>query len=87
MESALKICHFRDKRSIEIWAPSTAMLKKSELLKTCYEMVGDLVYKTWSCYRGLEKHYGSCESCVNRRRAFIETGIPDKTEYLEPPEV
>ncbi|MEM1928296.1 MAG: 7-cyano-7-deazaguanine synthase [Acidilobaceae archaeon] len=84
LESALKICHFRDKRSIEIWTPSMALLRKSDLLKICYEMIGDLVYKTWSCYRGLEKHCGSCESCINRRRAFEEAGIPDKTEYLEP---
>ncbi|MEM4553113.1 MAG: 7-cyano-7-deazaguanine synthase [Ignisphaera sp.] len=83
IESALKICHFRDRRGIEVWTPSIAMLKKSELLKMCYNTVGDLVYRTWSCYKGLEKHCGTCESCINRRKAFKEAGIPDKTEYLE----
>jgi 7-cyano-7-deazaguanine synthase len=37
--------------------------------------------ETWSCYRGGEKHCGKCGTCVERREALAEAGIPDPTEY------
>ena len=36
---------------------------------------------TWSCYRGGDKHCGKCGTCVERREALAEAGIPDPTEY------
>ncbi|KAA3635812.1 MAG: 7-cyano-7-deazaguanine synthase QueC [Calditrichaeota bacterium] len=38
--------------------------------------------KTWSCYKGLEKHCGSCGTCIERREAFLNAGITDPTEYI-----
>jgi 7-cyano-7-deazaguanine synthase len=62
-------------------------MAKHELLKVCYDLVGDIVYETWSCYLSYEKHCGKCESCINRARAFKEAGLLDKTEYIERPRV
>lgn len=37
--------------------------------------------KTYSCYRGLEKHCGRCGTCRERRQALADAGIVDTTEY------
>jgi 7-cyano-7-deazaguanine synthase len=37
--------------------------------------------ETWSCYRGGDKHCGKCGTCVERREALAEAGIPDPTDY------
>ena len=39
--------------------------------------------ETWSCYRGGDKHCGKCGTCVERREALAEAGIPDPTDYEE----
>src|ERR1700751_3762950 len=37
--------------------------------------------KTWSCYKGCSLHSVTCGTCVERREAFIDAGIPDPTAY------
>ena len=39
--------------------------------------------ETWSCYRGGDRHCGKCGTCVERREALAEAGIPDPTDYEE----
>lgn len=39
--------------------------------------------RTWSCYKGGEKHCGKCGTCVERKEAFALAGVPDPTEYEE----
>jgi len=39
--------------------------------------------KTWSCYKGGAVHCGTCGTCVERREAFIDAGLPDPTTYLD----
>ena len=36
---------------------------------------------TWSCYKGGEKHCGTCGTCVERKEAFELAGVIDPTEY------
>jgi 7-cyano-7-deazaguanine synthase len=37
--------------------------------------------KTWTCYKGLEKHCGKCPTCIERREAFHLAKVQDPTEY------
>lgn len=37
--------------------------------------------KTYSCYKGGEKHCGKCGTCVERKEAFAAAGIEDPTQY------
>ncbi len=37
--------------------------------------------KTYSCYKGGEKHCGKCGTCVERKEALHDAGIDDFTEY------
>jgi 7-cyano-7-deazaguanine synthase len=39
--------------------------------------------RTWTCYRGGEKHCGTCNSCRERRKAFSDAQVEDRTEYAE----
>jgi len=36
---------------------------------------------TWSCYQGGDKHCGACGTCIERREAFLMSGLDDPTEY------
>ncbi|MDE7413864.1 MAG: 7-cyano-7-deazaguanine synthase QueC [Muribaculaceae bacterium] len=36
---------------------------------------------TYSCYKGGEHHCGVCGTCVERKEAFQEAGVPDPTCY------
>lgn len=55
-------------------------LDKTEIVKLGHDL-GVPFDKTWSCYRGLDKHCGVCPTCRSRRQGFINADIYDPTEY------
>ena len=69
------------KGDVEIKAPLIEFNKKDivELGKEL-DVPMELSY---SCYDGGSIHCGICESCIRRKRAFIEAGIEDKTTYIK----
>lgn len=64
---------------IKIVAPYTSISKADIAAKG--KQIGVDYTKTWSCYRGEEKHCGKCGTCVERKEALQLAGIEDLTEY------
>ena len=71
------------RKKIEIWSPYREGLSKSDLLKKGEIVLGNSIFRTWSCYSNKKLHCGVCESCNNRKIAFEKAGIIDKTKYLK----
>lgn len=64
---------------VDILAPYTD-ITKTDIARRGGEIGVDFS-KTYSCYKGGEKHCGKCGTCSERREAFAEAGIPDPTIY------
>jgi 7-cyano-7-deazaguanine synthase len=87
-ESDLDAINLGLRKRIEIWCPAKENIHKNQLVKIGYDLLGDKLFDTWSCYsdesrNSLNKpvHCGACESCINRKSSFDEANIPDKTVY------
>jgi 7-cyano-7-deazaguanine synthase len=70
------------RKKIKIWSPFMDNLSKSDLLEKGYRELGEQIFKSWSCYKNGKIHCGKCESCNNRKLAFVKSKILDKTRYL-----
>jgi 7-cyano-7-deazaguanine synthase len=79
------------RQKITVWSPAMDGMDKSKLLSVGYKIMGDDIFKTWSCYsEGVKSisstdilHCGICESCINRKIAISKAGIKDKTHYAK----
>jgi 7-cyano-7-deazaguanine synthase len=78
------------RQKITVWSPAMDGMDKSKLLSVGYKIMGDEIFKTWSCYsKGVKTistnilHCGICESCINRKIAISKAGIKDKTHYAK----
>lgn len=67
--------------NVKINAPYTG-ITKTDIAKRGAALGVDYS-KTWSCYKGGEKHCGKCGTCVERKEAFREAGVSDPTVYEE----
>ena len=70
------------RKKIKLWSPFMDNLSKSDLLRKGYKELGEQIFKSWSCYANTKIHCGKCESCNNRKLAFLEAKILDKTKYM-----
>lgn len=66
---------------INVFAPYTSY-SKTDIAKIG-KKIGIDYSKTYSCYKGGEKHCGKCGTCVERKEALRDAGIDDRTEYEE----
>ena len=64
---------------LNIEAPFVGM-EKADIVRLG-ERLGVPFGETWSCYKGGSVHCGVCSSCRERKRAFIDAGVPDPTGY------
>lgn len=64
---------------VRIEAPYTK-ISKTDVAKIG-KRIGIDYSKTYSCYKGGEKHCGKCGTCVERKEALRDAGIEDTTEY------
>ncbi|MBZ9571050.1 7-cyano-7-deazaguanine synthase QueC [Methanobrevibacter sp. TMH8] len=64
---------------IEIKAPLIDLNKKE--IVELGKKINAPMNISYSCYTGKNNHCGICESCVRRKRAFIEANIEDPTNY------
>ncbi|MEU1752853.1 7-cyano-7-deazaguanine synthase QueC [Micromonospora matsumotoense] len=51
------------------------------------DVIGVPFAATWSCYKGGQRHCGTCGTCVERREAFEVAGVTDPTAYVTTSEV
>lgn len=59
-------------------------LSKAEIVRKGMGL-GAPLGQTWSCYQGVEKACGDCDSCLLRLRGFALAGLEDPIDYARRP--
>lgn len=79
MAKALLLCDFHP---IELLRPfvSPVGYSKADIVKLGAAL-GVPFEKTYSCYKGGEKHCGRCGTCTERKESFQLAGVKDPTSY------
>jgi 7-cyano-7-deazaguanine synthase len=62
-------------RPVRVQAPFVSR-SKADIVRRGVELGVDFS-RTWSCYRGVPPSCGTCPTCVERRTAFRDAGVPD----------
>ena len=76
MNSAMTAGTYED---VKLAAPYTN-ITKGDIVRRGAKLGVDYS-KTYSCYRGKERHCGRCGTCQERKEAFEQAGIIDPTNY------
>jgi 7-cyano-7-deazaguanine synthase len=66
---------------VRIEAPFSGFDKR-QIARTGRELGFDFT-KTWSCYKGLDVHCGTCATCLERKYALEYEAGKDPTRYME----
>ncbi|HEV8202199.1 MAG TPA: 7-cyano-7-deazaguanine synthase QueC [Candidatus Polarisedimenticolia bacterium] len=69
----------RPETRLEVLTP-LLHLSKGEIVRAGVKTSAPL-HLTWSCYTGLDRACGRCESCRLRLKGFDEAGVPDPIPY------
>ena len=79
MDRAAALCDWHKVRILRPFIEKTKgeIVRLGAKLKVPFE-------RTWSCYKGGERHCGKCGTCVERREAFRVAGVSDPTHYATP---
>lgn len=78
VHAAARVC---DARPLAVLAPFVAW-SKADIVRRAVALNVPLA-RTWSCYAGGAVHCGRCGTCLDRRAAFADAGLPDPTEYAD----
>jgi len=65
--------------NVSLYAPYTNISKEDIVRRGA--ALGIDYAKTYSCYKGGERHCGTCGTCSERKEAFRAAGVPDPTKY------
>lgn len=76
LDRAMRLCDWRE---VFLYRPFVTW-SKAEIVAEGVRL-GAPLERTWSCYKGGERHCGSCGTCVERREAFHLSGVTDATVY------
>lgn len=60
-------------------------IDKAEIINSVKHIEGieEILAKTYSCYEGGDIHCGVCATCQERKRAFLQANLEDKTIYAK----
>ncbi|EDY83741.1 exsB protein [Verrucomicrobiia bacterium DG1235] len=76
LDKAIRLCDWSE---VSLYRPFVTWTK-ADIAKAGAKL-GVKLERTWSCYKGGDRHCGRCGTCVERREAFHLAGVEDSTAY------